>query len=437
MQKPKECGLIRPTSSGFFSLLPLAQRSVEKLIHLIRRHIEAAGAQRITLPALTAESLWERTGRLDEVGVELMKMEDRHGKKYLLAPTHEEAIADLLADVGPISYKQLPLLLYQVSSKYRDERRPKHGLLRAREFLMLDAYAAHAHNPADSHNPTESNNPADSHNPAGSHAEPDVYARLTNAYAQIFQELQLPVYRVAAPAGDMGGSVSHEWQLRAAAGEDQIAVCPSCSHATLDTSGSGCGRCGKEMEIANSIEVGHTFVLGTRYSEPLRALVVPAAGSTRPLAMSCYGIGITRLFAAGVEALSSEKSLRWPEGIAPYSAIIIGPKEGSREWSQHGWEAVQRVYRAAAAVPALGGDVLLDDRHGLTIGKRLLMADRMGYPYIVVCGKSTLDPVPKYEVYRSEAHHATQPELLTLEELVDYLSQRTIRVNKAMHSVNL
>ncbi|KAM3955802.1 prolyl-tRNA synthetase 2-like protein, mitochondrial [Aphomia sociella] len=268
-----ECGLIRPTSSGIFSLLPLAQRSLGKLTDIIRRHIEAAGAQRVSLPALTAASLWEKTGRLEGGGDELMQVEDRHGKEYLLAPTHEEAVADLLADIGPLSYKQLPLLLYQITSKYRDERRPKHGLLRAREFLMLDAYAAHAH---------------------GHGHDTHVYERLTDAYTQIFNTLQLPVYRVSAPTGEMGGSLSHEWQLRSPAGEDQIAVCPSCSHASLVTDERNCGKCGKEMDVSNSIEVGHTFILGTKYSEPLNAHYVPAAGPSQPVVMSCYGIGITR-----------------------------------------------------------------------------------------------------------------------------------------------
>ncbi|KAH9645540.1 hypothetical protein HF086_006697, partial [Spodoptera exigua] len=138
-----ECGLIRPTGPGLFTILPLARRSLDKLETLIRSCIEAAGGQKMAVPSLTSASLWDKTGRLQEIGPELIKMEDRHGKKYLLAPTHEEAIADLLADVGPLSYKQLPLLLYQIGNKYRDEARPKHGLLRAREFSMMDAYGVH------------------------------------------------------------------------------------------------------------------------------------------------------------------------------------------------------------------------------------------------------------------------------------------------------
>ncbi|XP_075989519.1 prolyl-tRNA synthetase 2-like protein, mitochondrial isoform X2 [Anticarsia gemmatalis] len=298
-----ECGLIRPTSSGLFSIMPLARRSLDKLEAHIRTCLESVGAQRMSLPCLTASSLWEKTGRLGDIGPELMKFEDRHGKKYLLAPTHEEALADLLADVGPLSYKQLPLLLYQISNKYRDEHRPKHGLLRSREFVMCDVYGAHSH----------------------VHDAAHVYQRVSTCYNQLFTRLGLNVHRVAAPSGDMGGSVSHEWQLPASAGEDTLSVCPQCQHSALEPSDT-CAQCGGSTTVVNSIEVGHTFILGTKYSEPLDAHYTPSSGPTQPIVMSCYGIGITRLLAASLEALSSEKSLRWPKLIAPYTVCIIGPK---------------------------------------------------------------------------------------------------------------
>ncbi|KAJ8705425.1 hypothetical protein PYW08_012471 [Mythimna loreyi] len=390
-----ECGLIRPTSAGLFTILPLARRALDKLEIQIRSCIEAAGGQRMSVPSLTVAALWERTGRLQAIGPELMKMEDRHGKKYLLAPTHEEAIADLLADVGPLSYKQLPLLLYQISNKYRDEHRPKHGLLRSREFSMLDAYGIHS----------------------SEDCALTVYHTVTQAYAELFRRLQLPVHRVAAPSGDMGGSVSHEWQLPAPAGEDQLSVCSRCEHASLDPTDT-CSQCGADTETRSSIEVGHTFVLGSKYSSPLSALCTPPSGAPQPLIMSCYGIGVTRLLAASLEALSSDKSLRWPAAIAPYTVIIIGPKEGSKEWQSHGADAIQRLSERIADTH--DDDVIVDDRHHLTIGKRLMMADRMGYPYIVVVGKASLERPPRYEVYCSSAA-AASVRLLTEDELLGLL----------------
>lgn len=400
-----ECGLIRPSSSGLFSILPLARRALDKLETHIRACIEAAGAQRLSLPCLTAASLWERTGRLQDIGPELMKLDDRHGKKYLLAPTHEEALADLLADVGPISYKQLPLLLYQISNKYRDEHRPKHGLLRAREFSMLDAYGAHS---------TED-------------CALQVYSTVSEAYRKLFEKLQLPIYRVTAPSGDMGGSVSHEWQLPADAGEDQLSVCSNCSHTTLEAKDI-CEKCGQKTSFVQSIEVGHTFILGTKYSTPLEANHTPPKGAAKPIIMSCYGIGITRLLAASLEALSTDKCLRWPKLIAPYTICIIGPKEGSKEWESHGWDAICRLHDTIAQSTPYCEDILIDDRHHLTIGKRLMMADRMGYPFIVVCGKSTQESPPRYEVHAiSSADSSAQ--LLTLEQLIHYIkNDKNVRV---------
>ncbi|XP_026496063.2 probable proline--tRNA ligase, mitochondrial [Vanessa tameamea] len=395
-----ECGLVRPTSAGLFTLLPLARRAVTKIENIIHRCLEEVGAQRITLPCLTSAKLWAASGRLDDVGPELIKVEDRHGKKFLLAPTHEEAIADLLADVGPISYKQLPFTLYQIGNKYRDEHRPKHGLLRAREFNMLDAYSVHATRTC----------------------AVDTYAKLTRAYTKIFRTLDLPACRVQAPTGEMGGTLSHEWQLPSSAGEDILAVCPSCSHTTLASETSECVKCGKETERINSIEVGHTFVLGTRYSEPLQANCV-GPDSSAPLHMGCYGIGVTRLLAAILEVLSTEKSMRWPVEVAPYSAVVIGPKEGSKEWSKLNFDAVLDVARRIHD-SGFRDDVLVDDRHGLTIGKRLMMADRIGYTFIIVCGRSALETPPRYELYRSAGGEAQTPRLLKIDELLTVMNER-------------
>ncbi|CAH2100989.1 unnamed protein product [Euphydryas editha] len=400
-----ECGLVRPTSAGFFTLLPLARRAITKLENIIQRCLDDIGAQRITLPCLTTAKLWATSGRLDDVGPELIKVVDRHGKNFLLAPTHEEAIADLLADVGPLSYKQLPIILYQIGNKYRDEHRPKHGLLRAREFNMMDAYSAHC-----------------------THAcAARAYSALTDAYRRVFRALDAPVCRVEAPTGEMGGSLSHEWQLPAPAGEDAIAVCPSCSHTTLAAEINACVKCGKETERVNSIEVGHTFILGTRYSEPLQANFV-GPDSSGPVYMGCYGIGITRLLAAILEVMSSEKSMRWPKEIAPYTAVVIGPKEGSKEWSQHDFNKVMDVARQIDR-NGFRDDVVVDDRHTLTIGKRLMMADRTGYPYIIVCGRSALETPPRYELYRSTPGEAQPPQLLTIDELINVMRENKLNID--------
>ncbi|XP_061725753.1 probable proline--tRNA ligase, mitochondrial [Cydia pomonella] len=394
-----ECGLIRPTSPGFFALLPLARRALDKLEALVKQHIEAAGGQRVSLPALTAARLWEKTGRITE---ELLKVQDRHGKKFVLAPTHEEAIADLLADVGPVSYKQLPLLLYQISDKYRDELRPKHGVLRARSFRMLDAYGAHTLDQAT-----------------------EVYQRVGDQYGRLFDTLRLDVHRVAAPCGEMGGSESHEWQVPAPAGEDHVAVCAGCGQPG-GTTGSEC-QCGGRTESVNSIEVGHTFILGTRYSEALGANYVVPSGPPQPIVMSCYGIGITRLLAASLEALSTDTALRWPEPIAPYRAILIGPKEGSKEWSVYNSEQMLGLFDKLSSLPGLRNDIIFDDRHQMTVGKRILMADKMGYPLVIVCGKGVLETPPRLEL-----HSRGETQLLTLGQLMWALQDGNEKVANKM-----
>ncbi|CAH2062071.1 unnamed protein product, partial [Iphiclides podalirius] len=397
-----ECGLVRPTASGLFTLLPFARKALDRLENLVHRCMEEAGAQRMSLPSLTHSRLWEKTGRMQDMDAELLKVEDRHGKKYVLGPTHEEAISDLLADVGPLSYKQLPLLLYQIGTKYRDERRPKHGLLRSREFSMMDAYGAHA----------------------SAECAAATYRRVGEAYGTLFRTLGLPVHRVAAPSGAMGGSLSHEWQLPAEVGEDELAVCGGCGAAArADLAPEGtCPQCGSGTERVSSVEVGHTFVLGTRYSEPLRANFTAPDASSTPLVMSCYGVGITRLLAASVEALANDKALRWPEAIAPYRVLIIGPKEGSKEWAAHGWDAVVGLGERLSA--AVGQDsVLLDDKHAHSIGRRLKAADRLGFPAVVVCGRSACQRPPLYELHRCRRNGFQAARLLTSDQLVAALAR--------------
>ncbi|XP_068625982.1 probable proline--tRNA ligase, mitochondrial [Battus philenor] len=411
-----ECGLVRPTSSGFFALLPLAQRVMDKLETLVQRCMEEAGAQRMTLPSLTTSKLWERTGRLEDVGAELLNVEDRHRRKYILSPTHEEAVADLLADVGPLSYRQLPILLYQIGSKFRDEPRPKHGLLRSREFQMMDAYGAHA----------------------SPECARDTYERVTGAYTKLFQTLQLPVHRVAAPSGSMGGSLSHEWQLLADAGEDLVEVCPDCNTAVRadHTSSGRCNTCKTETRRTNSIEVGHTFVLGDKYSSALGAHYTSQDATPTPIYMSCFGIGITRLLAASVEALGNERALRWPEPIAPYRLLIIGPKEGSKEWNSFGWERVCGLGEELERDAALQADILLDDKHNYTIGKRMKAADRMGYPWVVVCGRSANEQPPRFELYRCKRVGFTAPQILTRSELVATLADANVPLHDTAKEIS-
>ncbi|KAJ1521253.1 hypothetical protein ONE63_002936 [Megalurothrips usitatus] len=377
-----EQGVIRATSTGLYTLLPLGMRALKKLENIVDRRMEQIGAQKILLPTLTSDKLWEQSGRLAEAkaGSELFLLEDRHKKRYILGPTHEEAMTELLAAGTRLSYRRLPLLLYQISNKYRDEPRPRYGLLRTREFVMKDLYSFDAN---------EEN-------------ALKTYQSVTESYEKIFQELGVKYVRVEGDSGMMGGSMSHEFHYPCEAGEERIIQCNSCklpSNASLlDIPTTSCPHChSTDISTMPGIEVGHTFILGTRYSQPMNATFIAADKSMQSLIMGCYGLGLSRILAASLEALSLPTELRWPLAIAPYKACIITPKHGSKEEAAS--SLTQGLYDLIDCQPGFKNDVIVDDRSNLSIGRRLTEARRIGYPLIIVIGKKAIEDIPRFEVF--------------------------------------
>lgn len=224
----------------------------------------------------------------------------------------------------------------------------------------------------------------------------------------------------------MGGNLSHEYHLPATIGDDTLLKCGKCNHAINkemleEAAERACPECkSTDLETTQGIEVGHTFLLGTKYSSLLGANVVLDDGSVKPLAMGCYGIGITRMIAASIEVLANETDIRWPTAIAPYLVCIIPPKKGSRE-SERAEEIVRELYDQLVLVPGLKGNILVDDRSQLTIGKRMMMAKRMGYPAVVVVGaKCTEDQVEVHLINeQSQANVSPQEVAQQLKGLVD------------------
>uniref|UniRef100_A0A182P933 Probable proline--tRNA ligase, mitochondrial n=1 Tax=Anopheles epiroticus TaxID=199890 RepID=A0A182P933_9DIPT len=372
-----EHGLIRQAGNGTFYLLPLLQRSLQKAIDLIDRHMEAIGAQKMTLPLLTSAELWKKSGRLkaNEGGTptELLQTTDRHGKVQILGPTHEESITSLLAAIAPVTYRQFPLRLYQISTKFRDEMKPRFGLMRAKEFLMKDLYTFDVDREGCR----------------------DTYESVNEAYGRLFGEIGVPFVKVAGDCGTMGGSLSHEYHFPSEVGEDQLIRCTRCglhSNAELFPAVSEqCKSCisSETVERQAGIEVAHAFILEERYTKPLGATCLAANGKPAPLQMGCYGIGVTRLLAASIEVLSSEKEIRWPAALAPYRVCLITPKAGSKEETQAvPW--IGKLYNDLQTVPNCTGEVIVDDRTQLTIGKRLLDARKLGYPVIVIVGSKAI-----------------------------------------------
>ncbi|XP_050078593.1 probable proline--tRNA ligase, mitochondrial [Anopheles maculipalpis] len=373
-----EQGLIRQAGNGTFHLLPLLQRSLQKAINLIDRHMEAIGAQKLTLPLLTSAELWKRSGRLGSSNggtpTELLQTTDRHGKVQILGPTHEESITSLIAAIAPVTYRQFPLRLYQISTKFRDEMKPRFGLMRAKEFLMKDLYTFDVDR---------------------AHCQ-ETYEEVNQAYDKLFTEIGIPFVKVAGDCGTMGGSVSHEYHFPSELGEDQLIHCTRCGmHSNAELFGTIRERCknctGKEeaLERQAGIEVGHAFILEDRYTKALGATCLKPNGKPSPLQMGCYGIGVTRLIAASIEVLSTEKEIRWPIVLAPYRVCIITPKAGSKQEPEAS-PLVDKLYNDLQKLNNCAGEVIVDDRSQFTIGKRLLDARKMGYPVVVIVGSKVI-----------------------------------------------
>ncbi|AIQ53058.1 proline--tRNA ligase [Paenibacillus sp. FSL R7-0331] len=507
-------GYIRMLASGIYSYLPLGRRVLRRIEHIIREEMDGAGAQEVLLPSLLPAELWKESGRFEPYGKDLMTMLDRHDRQFVLGPTHEEAITALVR--GEISsYRKLPVTLYQIQTKFRDELRPRSGLLRGREFLMKDAYSFDA-------------------DWAGLD---DAYSRIFKAYERIFTRCGLNFKSVQANAGAMGGEGgNHEFMALADIGEDTLAVCTSCDYAanleeaeggtagnltgsdqtdqpaaerfhtpgirtigqleqelqiaphriikTLIYSGGGslfavlvrgdhevnelklaaaagideisladyeavqegagvesgyvgpvglklpliidkavaamnggvagagekdyhlrhvvpgrdfelkhiadirnasegetCPKCGTGVyKFHKGIEIGHVFKLGTRYSEKLGAVYLDASGSSKPIIMGCYGIGVSRLMAAIAEQSHDEEGLLWPSALAPYQVHILQLSAKDQEQSL----LAEALY---GELGGLGIEALLDDRDERA-GVKFKDAGLIGIPVVLVIGKA-------------------------------------------------
>ncbi|KAF2637043.1 prolyl-tRNA synthetase [Massarina eburnea CBS 473.64] len=469
-------GFLRQAHSGVFHLLPLGLRVQNKLECLIDKHMRSVGASKLSLSSITTEELWKQSGRYS-ANSELLRIKDRRNSGFLLSPTHEEEITSLVASIVN-SYKQLPLRLYQTGRKYRDERRPRQGLLRAKEFMMKDLYTFDS-----------------------SHEEAlKSYEDVRKAYNNLFDEFKIPYLVADADSGNMGGKLSHEYHFVSPKGEDNVWSCKNCDYVAneeLAEKGSSkditspdvqplvftgistdrttaiqihvprpphipidenpvwdhasefinfhavkkagididagiesatlapllpkatstisihdrslskddqsedsnpthdftpikpedpCPRCSSgKLTSSKAIEVGHTFHLGTRYSEPLSAIFSDGrSGAPQRLHMhmGCHGIGVSRLIGSMASLLSDRKGLNWPRVIAPFEVVVVAtPKvqEG------HDVEVYDKLVTAGDGINGI--DVVLDDRPAQKLSWKLTDADLIGYPVIVVLGK--------------------------------------------------
>jgi prolyl-tRNA synthetase len=333
-----KAGLVHQFSAGSYGFLPIGQRVLDKIIAICCNELEQQGALKINAPLIQPSSLWMKSGRWDVYGNEMLKMRNREGQQFCAAPTHEEALTDMVANTIT-SYKDLPFTLFQVGSKYRDELRPRHGLLRTREFLMLDAYSFDL----------------------DKEGLVKKYEAIRATFESILKQLGLEFLISQADNGEVGGAFSEEFLAPATYGEDEILVG------------------GKTVK---GIEVAHIFQLGTVYSDSMGLNVVMPNGDSNSIIMGCYGIGLSRLIPAIIDQNHDSKGIIWPNSVAPYTINIIPVNEE---------EPVQALaMKLEEQCQGLGIEVLLDDRK-TSSGNKFRDSDLLGIPYNVIIGRNFLE----------------------------------------------
>jgi len=366
-------GMIRKVTSGIYTWLPLGLRVLRKIENIVREEMNDAGAQEVLMPMVQPKDLWEETERWKKMGPELLRIKDRHEREFCLGPTHEEVITDLIRN-NIKSYKELPLNLYQIQTKFRDEIRPRYGVMRGREFLMKDSYSFDI-------NQDQLN---------------ESYLLMKETYKKIIDRIGLKFKIVKADSGAIGGDASEEFHVLAENGEDTIAVSNSSDFAINTELLLGDGEDleslqGKPspdgegiIEIKKGIEVGHIFQLGRIYTQAMRANVLDQEGKATDLFMGCYGIGVSRLVAAAIEQNNDEKGIIWPEAIAPFEVNIVAI----------GFEKDQKIAKAAIdlynKLSSMGYEVILDDRKD-GYGTKMKDAELIGVPINIVVGKQYLE----------------------------------------------
>ncbi|WP_370275301.1 proline--tRNA ligase [Hyphomonas atlantica] len=376
-------GMVRQNGAGIYTWLPLGLRVLKKIEQIVREEMNRAGAVEILMPTLQQADLWRESGRYEAYGKEMLRITDRHDRDMLFGPTNEELVTDVFRSYVK-SYKQLPLNLYHQQWKFRDEIRPRFGVMRGREFMMKDAYSFDLTAEDARHS----------------------YNRMFCAYLNTFSRLGLTAVPMRADTGPIGGELSHEFIILADTGESAV----FCDKTLLDMPAPGIDldfsadltaevekrtqyyAATEEMHdeaafealpedrkvSARGIEVGHIFYFGTKYSEPMNAVVQGPDGQMVPVEMGSYGIGVSRLVGGLIEACHDENGIVWPDGVAPFHVGIINMRAGDEECDA----ACEQAYQA---LELAGIDALYDDTEDRAGGKFARM-DLIGLPWQIVIG---------------------------------------------------
>ena len=375
-------GMIRQESAGIYSWLPLGFRVLQRIEQIVREEQDASGALEVLMPTIQSADLWRKSGRYDDYGAEMLRIKDRHEREMLYGPTNEEMITEMFR-AGVKSYRDVPRMMYHIQWKFRDEVRPRFGVMRGREFLMKDNYSFDI-------------------DFAGAKRS---YNKMFVAYLRTFARMGLKAIPMEAESGPIGGDMSHEFQILAETGESQI----FCDKKLLDfdvlstdidydsdlqplvdrwTSlyaatddkhdAAKCPVPSEQLVAARGIEVGHIFYFGTKYSKPLDCVVSGANGEQVPVEMGSYGIGVSRLTGAIIEASHDDAGIIWPESVAPFKVGLINLRGSDAKCSAACDEIYGKLRKA-------GVEVLYDDRDESAGGKFADM-DLIGLPWQLIVG---------------------------------------------------
>jgi prolyl-tRNA synthetase len=367
-------GMVRQLAAGIYNWLPLGLRVLQNIENIVREEMDKSGALEILMPTLQPTDLWKESGRYEALGKEMLKFPDRAERELLYSPTCEEVITDIVR-TNIRSYRELPRNIYQIQWKFRDEIRPRFGVMRGREFLMKDSYSFDI-------------------DYAGAEKH---YNLMYDTYLRMFARMGLTAVPVRADSGAIGGDMSHEFQVIADTGESAIYYDAAFDDIrdgkkTMSTAEmrklyaaaddqhkpDACPIKGDQLRTARGIEVGHIFYLGKKYSEALGCKAVDSTGAQVTLEMGCYGVGVSRLVGAIIEASHDEAGIIWPESVAPFKVGLINLRVGDAKCDA----VCQQIYDA---LRARNTEILYDDTDERA-GAKFAVMDLIGLPWQITIG---------------------------------------------------
>jgi prolyl-tRNA synthetase len=382
-------GFINKLGAGIYTLLPLGLRVLGKINDIVRGEMNKIGGQEVLMPALVPKENWETSGRWSAFDA-LFKLVGNDKKEYALGATHEEVVTPL-AKHFVMSYKELPLSIYQIQVKFRNEPRAKAGLLRGREFIMKDMYSFH-----------ENQEDLDKY-----------YDLVKDSYLKIYEKLGLKdlTYLTYASGGSFS-KYSHEFQTITSSGEDHIYVCKKCQVAVnkeIIAEQNTCPVCGnKELTEEKAIEVGNIFKLGTKFSAPFEMKYTDCDGKQQEVPMGCYGFGPTRVLGTIVEVFHDEKGIIWPQAVSPFMVHLLSLKENGQ---------AEEIYKLLQDNDI---EVLFDDRENVSAGEKFADADLVGCSYRIVVSAKTIEK----GMVELKPRNGSETEMILISDLISVLKTK-------------